>query len=287
MMTTRLFLLSTVFASLLSACGSQKSIVTDSAPSIHPANIELTPDAIPKIETKSRGGNPSSYEVFGKTYYVQSSSENFVQRGIASWYGTKFHGNKTSNGETYDMYAMTAAHKTLPIPTYVEVRNLSNNKKIIVRVNDRGPFHAGRIIDLSYAAAAKLGTLKNGTSQVEVRAIDPHTYTARSLDTPPPPGTKKTDLTVRYSVQKPIVSDTKKGLLFIQVGAFGSVKNANKLKYELTNILKTPVTVEPSGNLTEPLFLVRVGPYIRIKSADFTRSKLHELGYKNTIYTSK
>jgi len=285
MITTRLFLLPLVCASLLSACGSQKSFVADSAPSVHPSNIELTPDAIPKIEAKSRGGNPSSYEVFGETYYVMSSSENFVQRGIASWYGTKFHGNKTSNGETYDMYAMTAAHKTLPIPTYVEVNNVSTGKKIIVRVNDRGPFHDGRIIDLSYAAAAKLGTLKNGTSQVEIKAIDPRTYTALSLDTPP--ATRKGDLRLRYVVQKPLTSSKQKGLLFIQVGAFESAENANKLKYELTNVLKTPVTVEPSGNTSEPLYLVRVGPYIRIKSADSTRLQLHELGYKNTIYTSK
>lgn len=170
---------------ILAACGSQKPHIVDSAPPVHPTNIEHTPDAIPKVEVKSRGGNPRSYEVFGKTYYVLASSEGFTQRGTASWYGTKFHGNKTSNGETYDMYAMTAAHKSLPIPTYVEVRNLSNGKKIIVRVNDRGPFHDGRIIDLSYAAAAKLGTLTNGTSSVEIRAINPLTYNPTPLDAPP------------------------------------------------------------------------------------------------------
>ncbi|HAI96257.1 MAG TPA: septal ring lytic transglycosylase RlpA family lipoprotein, partial [Methylococcaceae bacterium] len=142
---TRVYFLPIFLISLLSACSSDTSIVRDSAPSIHPANIELTPDAIPRIEAKSRGGNPASYEVFGKTYHVLPSSEGFVQRGIASWYGTKFHGNKTSNGETYDMYAMTAAHKTLPLPSYVEVRNLDTNKKIIVRANDQGPFHDGRI----------------------------------------------------------------------------------------------------------------------------------------------
>lgn len=284
MITTRLFLLPIIFISLLSACSSQKSFVSDSAPAVHPANIELTPDAIPRVEAKSRGGNPSSYEVFGKTYYVLPSSENFVQRGVASWYGTKFHGNKTSNGETYDMYAMTAAHKSLPLPTYVEVSNLSTGKKIIVRVNDRGPFHDGRIIDLSYAAAAKLGTLKNGTSSVEVKAINPQTYTSPSLDTPPI--TQESDLTLRYSIKKPIAS-SQKALLFIQVGAFGSEENANKLKYELTNILKTSVTVETRSQQTEPLYLVHVGPYIRMKNADSTRLQLHKLGYKNTIYTSK
>ena len=285
MIRLHFFLLCCLSAYFLIGCTSQQPFVTDSAPSVHPAGIELTPDAIPKIEAKSRGGNPSSYEVFGKKYYVQASSKNFVQRGLASWYGTKFHGNKTSNGETYDMYAMTAAHKTLPLPTYVEVTNLSNGKKIIVRVNDRGPFHDERIIDLSYAAAAKLGTLKNGTSMVEIKALDPHTYLSTSLDEPP--AAPKSDLTLRYTVQPPQPSTEQKGLLFIQAGAFSSEENANKLKYELTNLLKTPVTIESGGSTSKPLYFVRVGPYIRMKSADSTRSKLYELGYKSTFYTSK
>ncbi|MGB1702571.1 MAG: septal ring lytic transglycosylase RlpA family protein, partial [Cycloclasticus sp.] len=213
---TRVYLVPIFFIFLLSACSSDTSIVRDSAPSIHPANIELTPDAIPRIEAKSRGGNPPSYEVFGKTYHVLPSSEGFVQRGIASWYGTKFHGNKTSNGETYDMYAMTAAHKTLPLPSYVEVRNLDTNKKIIVRVNDRGPFHDGRIIDLSYAAAAKLGTLKNGTSSVEIKVINPRAYVTPDLA--PPPSIKQSELPPSPSIQKPFASNSTQGLLFIQVG---------------------------------------------------------------------
>ena len=274
-----------VIASFLSACTSQQPLISDSAPSVHPANIELTPDAIPKIEAKSRGGNPTSYEVFGKTYHVLPSSEDFVQRGIASWYGTKFHGNKTSNGETYDMYAMTAAHKSLPIPTYVEVTNLSNGKKIIVRVNDRGPFHDGRIIDLSYAAAAKLGTLKNGTSSVEIKAINPSAFTASSLDTPPI--AKTSDFALRYSIEKPSKSPSNKGFLFIQVGAFKSLDNATKLKHKLTSALNTPVTVKPSSDFSNPIYVVQIGPYVRIKSADSARLKLYELGYKNTIYVSK
>jgi len=274
-----------MMAGLLAACANQQAIFSDSAPSIHPANIELTPDAIPRIEAKSRGGNPTSYEVFGKTYYVLSSSEDFVQRGIASWYGTKFHGNKTSNGEIYDMYAMTAAHKSLPIPTYVEVSNLSNGKKIIVRVNDRGPFHDGRIIDLSYAAAAKLGTLKNGTSSVEIRAINPSTFIASSLDTPPL--ARKSDLALRYSVEKPPKTPANKGFLFIQVGAFSSLDNATKLKHELTSALNTPVNVKPSSNFSNPIYVVQVGPYVRMKSADSARLKLYELGYKNILYVSK
>jgi len=282
MMTIRFFTL-LIITSLLVACANQKTIISDSAPLVHPANIEHTPDAIPKVEARSRGGNRASYEVFGKTYYVLPNSENFVQRGVASWYGTKFHGNKTANGETYDMYAMTAAHKTLPIPTYVEVTNVSSGKKIIVRVNDRGPFHDDRIIDLSYAAAAKLGTLKNGTSSVKIRAINPLTHQETSLDTPPVSQNQEPSLKQVFA--KPLTPTG--GFLFIQVGAFNSADNANKLKYELTNQLKTPVTVKPSTHLPDPLYLVRVGPYIRIKNADAVRLKLHELGYKNSIYTTK
>lgn len=129
-------------------------------------------DAVPRIEPKSRYGNPSSYKVFGKRYHVLPSSAGYVKRGLASWYGRKFHGRRTSSGETYDMCAMTAAHRSLPLPTYVRVINLDNGRGITVRVNDRGPFHPNRIIDLSYAAAVKLGMAEQGTARVEVRVID-------------------------------------------------------------------------------------------------------------------
>jgi peptidoglycan lytic transglycosylase len=131
------------------------------------------PDAVPKIEPLSRYGNPPYYEVFGKRYYVLSSSVAYVERGVASWYGPGFHQVRTSNGETYDMYAMTAAHKTLPLPAYVRVTNLENGRSVVVRVNDRGPFVGNRIIDLSYTAASRLDMLRNGTAMVEVRGIDP------------------------------------------------------------------------------------------------------------------
>ncbi len=130
-------------------------------------------DAIPKPEPLSKWGNPPSYTVFGKTYYVRTSSKNYVERGIASWYGKKFHGRRTSSGEPYDMYAMTAAHKTLPLPTYARVTNLENGRTIVVRINDRGPFVDNRLIDLTYSGAKRLGMLAKGTALVEVRAIDP------------------------------------------------------------------------------------------------------------------
>ena len=131
------------------------------------------PDAVPRVEPRSRYGNPPFYEVFGKRYYVLSSSVGYWERGVASWYGPGFHKERTSTGEPYDMYGMTAAHKTLPLPAYVRVTNLQNGRSIVVRVNDRGPFVGNRIIDLSYTAAAKLDMLRNGTAMVEVRSIDP------------------------------------------------------------------------------------------------------------------
>ncbi|NQZ29804.1 MAG: septal ring lytic transglycosylase RlpA family protein [Oceanospirillaceae bacterium] len=152
-------------------------VVKDYGPDAE-VDVSHVKDAVPKIERLSPGGNRSRYEVLGKNYSVMASSAGYSETGGASWYGKKFHGYLTANGEKYDMFKMTAAHKSLPIPTYVQVTNMANGRKVIVRVNDRGPFHKGRIIDLSYAAAAKLDMLKQGTSQVEVVAIDPATWTA-------------------------------------------------------------------------------------------------------------
>tara|TARA_R110002111_G_scaffold153213_4_gene219970 strand:- start:11274 stop:12128 length:855 start_codon:yes stop_codon:yes gene_type:complete len=269
---------------LLTSCSSQKPHLSDSAPDIHPHGIENTPDAIPRIEPKSRGGNPASYTVFGKRYYVMDSSHGFTQRGTASWYGTKFHGNKTSNGETYDMYAMTAAHKSLPLPSYVEVTNLSTGKKIIVRVNDRGPFHGGRIIDLSYAAAAKLGTLKKGTSTVEIRVVSPPSGDLTTLDSPPDTlFVKKNNAPHKTPVftETPL---TKKGHVFIQVGAFSSLEIASKLKKQLELALKKMVSIKVQTRANKTLFIVRVGPYLDVNSAHPTRIKLNELGFTDVLY---
>jgi rare lipoprotein A len=131
------------------------------------------PDAVPRYEPRSIHGNPPFYDVFGKRYFVLSSSADYVERGVASWYGPGFHEVRTSTGEPYDMYGMSAAHKTLPIPCYVRVTNLQNGRSIVVRVNDRGPFVGNRIIDLSYTAAAKLDMLRNGTAMVEIRTVGP------------------------------------------------------------------------------------------------------------------
>ena len=137
-------------------------------------DAEDIPDAVPPAsEAPSRYGNAAEYEVFGRTYRVMESSEGYDEEGEASWYGEQFHGRPTSSRETFDMYAMTAAHKTLPLPTYVEVENLDNGRTAVLRVNDRGPFHEGRIIDLSYAAALKLGVVAAGVVRVRVRSVGP------------------------------------------------------------------------------------------------------------------
>ena len=162
----------------VAACASTRPppgqpIVT---PVVPPAVVTPTPDAVPdatpRVETRARNGNPPFYDVFGKRYFVLSSSAGYWERGVASWYGPGFHKVRTSTGEPYDMYAMTAAHRTLPLPAYVRVTNLENGRSVVVRINDRGPFVGNRIIDLSYTAAAKLDMLRNGTALVEVRAID-------------------------------------------------------------------------------------------------------------------
>lgn len=154
----------------------------DGAP-LNPLCIHNIPDAKPKLEPLSRYGNPATYEVFGKTYHVLKKTQHGdTQKGMASWYGTKFHGRRTSSGEPYDLYSMTAAHKNLPLPTYVSVKNLKNNREIIVKVNDRGPFVGDRIIDLSYAAAKKLGVFEHGTAPVSVTVIDPAHPSYLNLD---------------------------------------------------------------------------------------------------------
>jgi rare lipoprotein A len=138
-----------------------------------PPAYETVPDAIPRFEPRSLYGNPPFYDVFGKRYYVMASSVGYVERGVASWYGPGFHKVRTSMGEIYDMYGMTAAHKSLPLPAYVRVTNLENGRSCVVRINDRGPFVGNRIIDLSYTAAAKLDMLRNGTAMVEIRVLQP------------------------------------------------------------------------------------------------------------------
>ena len=152
--------------------GLYKPGVADRGPSNAP-DLSLRSEPVPKVEPRARYGNRSPYTVLGRSYHVMKSAQGYVQRGVASWYGEKFHGRATSSLEPYDMYAFSAAHKTLPLPTYARVTNLRNGRSVVVRVNDRGPFHEDRLIDLSYAAAVKLGMHDHGVAKVEVRALTP------------------------------------------------------------------------------------------------------------------
>lgn len=242
----------------LTACGS---FARDSAPD-HYVDHTRVPNATPKIEPRSQYGNPDYYDVQGKRYYVLKSANNFYQKGIASWYGTKFHGHRTSSGEPYNMYAMTAAHKTLPIPAYVEVTNLDNNRKVVVRVNDRGPFADGRIIDLSYVAAKKLGIDKNGTADVEIRSIDPR---RPHIDKQPDSSDK-------------IAKNNSTGQLYLQVGAFTDQRNATQLLSRLIAATDENVLINRKSTGSEDVYRVRIGPLDSESEANRIRNKLNPLG---------
>ncbi len=223
------------------------------------------PNAVPKVEPLAKFGNMPSYSVFGKRYYTLRSSKNYDEIGIASWYGTQFHAQRTSSGERYDMLSMTAAHKTLPLPTYVEVTNLKNNRKVIVKVNDRGPFMQNRLIDLSYVAAKKLGMLGHGTALVEVKAIDPTTYN------------KPVNKPMMIASKKPTSSSNwhnkSAQTMYLQVGAFRSRSNAEKLQQRLIALLDAPVKIS-NGKL----YRVKVGPIKDVATAKRITQRLKNLG---------
>jgi rare lipoprotein A len=237
-------------------------LVRDGAPMQIP-NVASIPDAVPREEPRSRYGNPKFYDVLGKRYYVLASSKGYDERGVASWYGTKFHGQRTSSGETYDMNAMTAAHKTLPLPTYVEVTNLENRKTVVVRVNDRGPFHENRIIDLSYAAALKLGITARGTGLVEVRAIDPGQYAARTNQSPGGQVTRTAENSLQF---------------FIQVGAFADLMKAKNMQERLAVLGSTLVNISEAVVSGKTLYRVRIGPLDSIEYADQLVTRLGGIG---------
>ena len=208
--------------------------------------------------TRTRRGNPPFYEVFGVRYLVKTSSDGYKERGVASWYGKKFHGNPTSNGERYDMYRMTAAHKTLPLPTNVKVTNLSNGRSVIVRVNDRGPFVKNRLIDLSFAAAQELDMIGAGTARVEVEALNTsYTGAIASVSAPAQSRTTSKPAPVRSRAQ-----------MYIQVGAFGERGNASNLATRLTDQGVARVAVHASKNEVPELYRVRIGPFSSIGDYD-------------------
>ena len=242
---------------------------------------KLPPGPVPKIEPRSRYGNPKSYVVFGKRYYTLPSSDGYVERGIASWYGKKFHGRRTSSGEPYDMYAMTAAHTQLPLPTYVLVTNLKNGMQIIVRVNDRGPFHQNRIIDLSYTAAVKLNIVREGTGLVEVRALNPLSYQDVEPSTDVEFVTEDKAVSNKPKEQQQASSiQTANPLVFVQVGAFGNRANADQLANQLNNFDLGDITISSVIHNQKELHRVRIGPLSTVQSADDTVAKLIDMGMK-------
>ena len=252
---------------MLGGCGTISSIrdlnTQDSGP-VRPVDISSINDAIPKTEPLSKYGNPPFYVVDGHRYDVLKTSKGYVKRGIASWYGTKFHGQRTSSGESYDMYAMTAAHKTLPLPTYAEVTNLLNGQKIIVKINDRGPFKDNREIDLSYAAAAKLGIADTGTGIVEVRAIDPATYNTR---------TAHRTVTVGHHREPD---------LYLQIGAFTERANAKRLISRLTATAPPDTRFTIDQDEKSLLYRVRIGPIPNIDEADRMSDDLALMGISDS-----
>ncbi len=252
-----------LFSTLLLACGCSLVVRHDGRPSPGSVKTASVPDAVPKSEPRSRYGNPESYVVNGRRYYVMKDAGGHVERGIASWYGQQFHGRRTSSGETYDMYAMTAAHKSLPLPTYVLVTNLKNGKHVTLRVNDRGPFHENRIIDLSYTAAAKLDILAAGTGLVEVRAITGAGDTARPAATPVPDAP---------------VAGAGSGAFYIQVGAFSNRGNAEALRDRLGASGDFLVSISEAVVDGRTLYRVRIGPIDDVEIADSIVAGLMGLG---------
>jgi rare lipoprotein A len=214
------------------------------------------PDAIPRLEPRSAHGNPPFYDTLGQRYYVLATADGYVERGVASWYGPSFHGGNTSSGEPYDMYGMTAAHKTLPLPCYARVTNLKNGKSVVVRINDRGPFVANRLIDLSYSAASRLDMLREGTTLVEVRALTPGIpdELTRSAATPPP-------------------------TLYLQAGAFADAHNAQHLLTRLQEAgIANAFIASPLQGRSSALYRVRLGPVASVAEFDALHARLATLG---------
>jgi rare lipoprotein A len=325
----RLASIALALAGVLSGCASAPHVKAPPAtvqipprsasPTAPPAHLLDVPDAIPRSEPRAIYGNPPSYEVFGKRYYVMASSVGYVERGVASWYGPGFHKELTSVREPYDMYGMTAAHKTLPLPAYVRVTNLQNGRSCVVRVNDRGPFVGNRIIDLSYTAAAKLDMLRDGTAMVEVRALQPidpgfdtHLTVASvgALPLASPPMALASTPVVSAPVSLPSapaaaaavplkgqpvatpaavlpvitpapVTSTPVRTLFVQAGAFAAPDNAQRLADKLRAEGYTQVFVRDDLIAGRRLYRVRIGPIPDVPQFDRIVAALEQEGVRD------
>ncbi len=253
---------------LLTACGTLSPggyYKEDGPPRRDAVDVASISDAIPRHEPLSNTGN-DPYTVDGKTYYPRKDARGYRERGIASWYGRMFHGRRTSSGEPFDMYAMTAAHPTLPLPSYVRVRNLRNRKEVVVRVNDRGPFLHDRLIDLSYASAHKLGLVATGTGLVEVSAVMPGDVSETTRHAPP---------LVEHARPAPE--------LYVQVGAFSRRENADRLHKRLQESAYGPVLVQQARVGGVRIHRLRIGPIATVDEADRVAARLRRRGYDPRI----
>ena len=234
------------------------------------AEVMSVPNAVPKPLPLSPIGN-QPYTVFNKTYYPLKNAAGYHARGIASWYGRQFRGKFTSDGERYNMYAMTAAHRTLPLPSYARVTNLTNGRSVIVRINDRGPFLDNRLIDLSYAAAAKLGMLRTGTALVEVDGIAP-------WDKPKPTQTMTTEAGAGTGTPGAMTATPARPELYLQVGAFADRRHAEDLRRQLERADFRQVCVQPSYARPTALFRVRIGPLPSVSDCDRLAQRIAAYG---------
>ncbi|SDZ96308.1 rare lipoprotein A [Microbulbifer marinus] len=273
-------------ALLLAACSGQPTkpkpdfdSVKDSGPAV-PVDMLATPEPTPVREPIGKAGNKSPYKVNGVTYRVRGDVKGYKERGHASWYGTKFHGRRTANGEVYNMYAMSAAHKTLPLPSYAKVTNLENGRSVIVRVNDRGPFVPGRIIDLSYTAAQKLGYVNKGVARVEVQALDPD-----SLPTAGETLAVEKDVSARESLAQD-ASFKLPGNTYLQVGAYSSANQANSVRAQVSAVVDYPVSVSPVERGGKTLYRVRIGPLAQQRALVAARETVEQnrLGQPQVVY---
>ena len=262
-------------ALLLGSCSSSRYAMREDRAPQQDINVSKIPDARPRVEARSKYGNPDSYEVLGRRYHVMKTAQGFRQRGIASWYGSKFHGHRTSSGEPYDMYAMTAAHKTLPLPSYVRVTNLDNQRSVVVRVNDRGPFHENRIIDLSYAAAKKLGITASGTGRVQLTHIDPRQQPAHSRVSAF--GNKSRNKAAPDKTQPEANSQT----IFLQIGAYAKRTNAEQMRRRVADVLESGA-INTGYNEDNKLYRVTIGPLVSAQEADKLAEKLSQSGISHS-----
>jgi rare lipoprotein A len=256
----------------LAACAGNSS--QRSAPA--PSEVNGASGVTSAVPPRSDRGNPPFYDVLGKRYHVLPTSAGYVQRGIASWYGQDFHGLATSSGERYDMHAMTAAHTTLPLPTWVEVTNLENGKRVVVKVNDRGPFVKNRLIDLSFAAATALDMVGTGTTRVEVRAVAPPSDAFRA-----PALVVAAAATPTSTSSPPPAQGTSVERMFLQVGAFAQQENAERLVARLRASGFTNPTLVTQPDDGRRLHRVWLGPVSDSLEYDALDARLRSIGVSN------